>query len=101
MDISILLFIILILLIYTIYLHFQIHFKSKEINDIRIKLSQIDKFWDKSYVIDYIKTLIDTKSLEFHNKCGDFTGWIEHSLKDKKLSKEFKKIENRNLKAKN
>ncbi len=71
MDTTILLVIILILLIYTIFLHYQIFKKSKEIDAIHLKLTHIDKYWDKSYVIDYIRTLIESKSLDLPKSKND------------------------------
>ena len=35
---------------------------------------------------------VNTKSVEFHNKRGDFTNWAEKSLQDQALAKEFNEI---------
>jgi len=71
MDIGLLLIIIFLLIIYTIYLHLQISKKSKEIDNIRLKLTQIDKYWDNNYVIEYIRTLIETKSFNLPKAKSD------------------------------
>ena len=71
MDIGILLIIIILLIIYTIFLHIQIYRKSKEIDNIRLKLTQIDKYWDNNYVIEYIRTLIETKSFDLPKTKSD------------------------------
>ena len=42
----------------------------------------------------FVKVLkaVDVKVVEFHNKRGDFESWVEHSLQDKTLARQLKKI---------
>lgn len=40
---------------------------------------------------------IDTKSLSFHLKRGDFEKWVSNILNDKELAKKIEKIKNQKL----
>lgn len=47
--------------------------------------------WSLKGLIKALKT-VDVQAVEFHNRRGDFEGWVEHSLQDKVLSRQLKEI---------
>lgn len=49
----------------------------------------------------FIKALetIDIKAVEFHNIRGDFSGWVEHSLRDNILAEQLKTVSASNLRG--
>jgi len=49
------------------------------------------KVWSLAGLVDILQK-IDIKSIEFHNRRGDFEKWAGFSLQDEKLAKKFKEI---------